>query len=64
MMFRSPSRPQQAPNWVGNGEAAPAGAAASPAASSLVPEDACQAELRAALHKQQMELEGLIEGKT
>ena len=34
-------------------------AAAPPAASSLVPEDASHAELRAALHKQQMELEGL-----
>ena len=34
-------------------------AAAPPAASSLVPEDASQAELRAALQKQQMELEGL-----
>ena len=30
-----------------------------PAASSLVPEDASQAELRAALQKQQMEMEGL-----
>ena len=34
-------------------------AAAPPAASSLVPEDASQAELQAALQKQQMELEGL-----
>ena len=34
-------------------------AAAPPAASSLVPEDASQAELRAALQTQQMELEGL-----
>ena len=59
MMFRSPSRPQQAPNQGGNREAAPAGTAAPPAASSLVPEDASQAEFRAALQKQQMELEGL-----
>ena len=29
------------------------------AASSLVPEDTSQAELRAAIHQQQMELEGL-----
>ena len=52
-MFRSPSRPQQAANQGGNGEAVPAGTAAPPAASSLVPEDASQA-----LQKQQMELEG------
>ena len=34
-------------------------AAAPSAASSLVPEYPCQAELQAALHKQQMEVEGL-----
>ena len=34
-------------------------AAAPSAASSLLPGDASQVELRAALHKQQMELEGL-----
>ena len=45
MMFRSPSRPQQERNQGGNGEAAPAVAAAPSAASSLVPEDASQAEL-------------------
>ena len=58
MMFRSPSLPQQEPKQGGNAEAAPAMAAAPPAASSLVPEDASQAGLRAALQKQQMELEG------
>ena len=59
MMFCSPSQPHREPNQGGNGKAAPAMAAAPHAASSLVPEDASQADLRAALQKEQMELEGL-----
>ena len=59
MMFWSPSRPQQEPNQGGNGEAALAPGAAPSAASSLVPGDASQTELRAALRKQQIEPQGL-----